>query len=146
MDKEVSFTATSASINFDLLRQYCIQPRTPKYDIKYKKVVQARKHKKKRINKKWLKRYGHRIITVTSKGWELTTNADGYLEFVRGENMTKTFCDCCKREIRSVEKRFSMIINSNCCKEMHVQDMCIDCYDQIKKVVTNAESWRKNSI
>ena len=28
------------------------------YDIQYVKVVQARKHKKKRINKKWLKRYG----------------------------------------------------------------------------------------
>ena len=30
------------------------------YDIQYVKIVQARKHKKKRINKKWLKRYGYK--------------------------------------------------------------------------------------
>ena len=30
------------------------------YNIKYIKIVQVRKHKKKRINKKWLKRYGYK--------------------------------------------------------------------------------------
>jgi hypothetical protein len=30
----------------------------------YKRVVQAKKHKKKRINKKWLKRYGYKEIDV----------------------------------------------------------------------------------
>lgn len=83
MDNEISFTATNAYINLDLLNQMCIQPRTHKYDIKYKKVVQARKHKKKRINKKWLKRYGYKMIHVTSKGWKLIVNSDGLLEFVK---------------------------------------------------------------
>lgn len=29
--------------------------------------IQARKHRQKRINKKWLKRYGHKIIEIPSK-------------------------------------------------------------------------------
>lgn len=60
--------------------------------------------------------------------------------------MIKTFCDCCKREIRDIEKRFSMRIIAGCHQEMHIQDMCIDCYDRIKQIVDKAEYWRKNSI
>ena len=84
MNKEISFTATNSFINLDLLRQMCGQIQPPKsYDIVYPKVVQARKHKKKRINKKWLKRYGYKTIHVTSKGWKLKTYADGSFEFVK---------------------------------------------------------------
>lgn len=32
------------------------------------RTYQARKHKKKRINKKWLKRYGMRIVEVQEHG------------------------------------------------------------------------------
>lgn len=52
------------------------------YDIQYVKIVQARKHKKKRINKKWLKRYGYKKVIVNSKGWNVKTHADGTVEFV----------------------------------------------------------------
>lgn len=38
------------------------------YDIQYIKIVQARKHRKKRINKKWLKRYGYKKVIINSKG------------------------------------------------------------------------------
>lgn len=31
------------------------------------KDVQARKHRKKRINKKWLKRYGHKAVPDDTK-------------------------------------------------------------------------------
>lgn len=31
------------------------------------KDVQARKHRKKRINKKWLKRYGHKTVPDDTK-------------------------------------------------------------------------------
>ena len=31
------------------------------------KDVQARRHKKKRINKKWLKRYGHKAVPDNNK-------------------------------------------------------------------------------
>ena len=52
-------------------------------DIQYVKVVQARKHKKKRINKKWLKRYGYKKVIVNSKGWNVKTHTDGTVEFVK---------------------------------------------------------------
>lgn len=53
------------------------------WDLEYTEYVQARKHKKKRINKKWLKRYGVIGIPVKSKGWEVTNYADGSFEFTK---------------------------------------------------------------
>lgn len=38
-----------------------------KYDIDYSIYVQVRKHKKKRINKKWAKRYGYKCVTKPLK-------------------------------------------------------------------------------
>lgn len=54
-----------------------------KYNFQIIKVKQARKHKKKRINKKWIKRYGYKQILVDCKGWKLETHTDGYYEFVK---------------------------------------------------------------
>lgn len=53
------------------------------YDIQYIKIVQVRKHKKRRINKKWAKRYGYKQIVVDSKGWKIKNNTDGSIEFVK---------------------------------------------------------------
>ena len=53
------------------------------YDIQYVKIVQARKHRKKRTNKKWLKRYGYKKVIVNSKGWNVKTHTDGTVEFVK---------------------------------------------------------------
>ena len=53
------------------------------YDIQYVKMIQARKHRKKRINKKWLKRYGYKKVIVNSKGWNVKTHTDGTVEFVK---------------------------------------------------------------
>ena len=53
------------------------------YNIQYIKIVQARKHKKRRINKKWLKRYVYKQITVESKGWKVKADTDGNIEFVK---------------------------------------------------------------
>ena len=53
------------------------------YDIQFIKFVQARKHKKKRINKKWLKRYGYKQMIVESKGWKVKTDTDGNVEFIK---------------------------------------------------------------
>ena len=55
------------------------------YDIQFVKIVQARKHRKKRINKKWLKKYGVKQIHVSSKGWKLHTHTDGTYEFVNNK-------------------------------------------------------------
>lgn len=54
-----------------------------KYNFQIMKVKQARKHKKKRINKKWIKRYGYKQILVDCKGWKLKTHTDGTYEFVK---------------------------------------------------------------
>ena len=53
------------------------------YDVQFIKLVQARKHKKRRIKKKWLKRYGNKQMIVESKGWKVKTNTDGNVEFVK---------------------------------------------------------------
>lgn len=53
------------------------------YDIQFIKFVQARKHKKRRINKKWLKRYGYKQITVESKGWKMKTDTNGNVELIK---------------------------------------------------------------
>lgn len=53
------------------------------YTIQYFKIVQTRKHKKKRINKKWIKRYGYKQIWFNSKGWKMKCYKDGTVEFVK---------------------------------------------------------------
>lgn len=53
------------------------------YDIQFQKIVQARKHKKRRINKKWLKRYGVKTVLVDTKGWMLKHCTDGTVEFIK---------------------------------------------------------------
>lgn len=53
------------------------------WDLQYTAFVQARRHKKKRINKKWLKRYGMKPIMAKSKGWKVNNYADGTFEFIK---------------------------------------------------------------
>ena len=45
------------------------------------KVVQTRTHKKKRINKKWKKRYGEKVIYETKKAKKLEVTVDRIIEF-----------------------------------------------------------------
>lgn len=54
-----------------------------KYDIQVLKVVQCRKHKKKRINKKWEKKYGYKQTYITMKGWKMRSNCNGEVEFTK---------------------------------------------------------------
>lgn len=53
------------------------------YDIQFIKLVQARKHKKKRINKKWIKRYGYKQKLFETKGWKIKTYTDDGIEFIK---------------------------------------------------------------
>lgn len=53
------------------------------YDMQFIKFVQTRKHKKRRINKKWLKRYGYKQMIVKCKGWKVKTDTNGDVEFVK---------------------------------------------------------------
>lgn len=43
-------------------------------DVTFKIPVQVRKHKKKRINKKWLKKYGVTMVEYTVKNARLEHN------------------------------------------------------------------------
>lgn len=53
-------------------------------DITVPILLQRRTHKKKRINKKWLKRYGYIVKHGTIKGCKMTMDTDGNVEFVSG--------------------------------------------------------------
>lgn len=53
------------------------------YDIKFVKYVQVRKHKKRRINKKWLKRYGYKQMIVECKGYKMKSDTNGNVEFIK---------------------------------------------------------------
>lgn len=65
----ISFTLEDAHFEPEVLEKLLSQnPLEPKYDINIKGnrevFVQARTHKKKRINKKWLKKYGLKAIYI----------------------------------------------------------------------------------
>ena len=66
-----NFTCENAMINVNLLAKLFTQEKSNTFDIQYTIMVQARKHKKKRINKKWLKRYGYKQQQMIANGWEL---------------------------------------------------------------------------
>ena len=55
------------------------------YKISVTKPVQRRKHKKRRINKKWLKKYGYKIQVDLRDGWHIKSYTDGHYEFAKGE-------------------------------------------------------------
>ena len=64
--------------------------------------------------------------------------------------MRKTYCDCCKREVKDVEQLFGMVLTKGRIEngrtvEVILDDMCIDCYEQIKHMIDNAELWRMSN-
>lgn len=79
---EITFELNEPSFSYDLLEQITTF-RPDFYTIEYTKYVQARKHKKKRISKKWLKRYGYKPVQVRTEGWKMRTYEDGSFEFVK---------------------------------------------------------------
>ena len=50
-------------------------------DAELPKVVQARTHKKRRINKKWAKRYGYKTIYETKRAKAMDVTIDNVVEF-----------------------------------------------------------------
>jgi hypothetical protein len=77
------FDATEETVGINKILGLDIAQMPDSYDVQYVKIVQARKHKEKRINKKWLKRYGYKTVIVNSKGWNVKTHTDGTVEFVK---------------------------------------------------------------
>jgi len=70
---EASFTCENVTINEKLLSELFLPKKSDTFDLQYTAMVQARRHKKKRINKKWLKRYGYKPMQIISKGWRIDT-------------------------------------------------------------------------
>ena len=84
-NRSASFTCENSCWNVELLDKY-FNISTPKeFDLEYNRniMIQTRWHKKKRVNKKWLKRYGMKpdTIKVIHKASELTYLPDGEIEF-----------------------------------------------------------------
>ena len=75
------------SVDIDTLLGIDVSHFPDKYAISTVHFVQARKHKKRRINKKWAKRYGYRQVIKKSKGWEIHMGTDGGFEFVKEEEL-----------------------------------------------------------
>lgn len=57
-----------------------------KYELVFKRQVQSKCHRKKRINKKWLKRYGYRNVEVHISEASVSTT-----ESIEGGPVTWTF-------------------------------------------------------
>lgn len=55
------------------------------YSILLTKPIQRRRHKKKRINKKLLKKYGYKLLVDYKDNWRIKSYKDGTYEFVKGE-------------------------------------------------------------
>lgn len=72
-----SFSCEMTLAGLDCLRYKPFVP-AEKFSIEYNVeiLVQARWHKKKRINKKWLKRYGMKVDTVRMKATARTLSYD----------------------------------------------------------------------
>lgn len=77
------FDATEETVGINKILGLDIAQTPDFYDVQYVKIVQPRKHKEKRINKKWLKRYGYKTVIVNSEGLDVKTHTDGTVEFVK---------------------------------------------------------------
>lgn len=78
----ITFSA-ECEINDELWKKIMPTNLGEPWEISYLEIVQARKHRKKRINKKWLKKYGYKQQLVKSKGWRISCHPDGTFEFIK---------------------------------------------------------------
>lgn len=84
---EITISLTDPIENEDLFKALGVDiSNVPdKYSIFLTKLIQRRKHKKKRINKKWLKKYGYKLSVDYKDGWRIKSYKDGTFEFAKGE-------------------------------------------------------------
>jgi hypothetical protein len=67
----MNFQVDDVSVNKEVFNKLCAAYKKPKFNLECKMMVQRRKHRKKRINKKWAKRYGYKPITVRLRDIEI---------------------------------------------------------------------------
>ena len=81
-NQEFSCTMTSAFNKDILLDLLGVSKEPPKYRVEFPiGKVQRRKHKKRRINKKWAKKYGYKDIMVSGELNQIATNDNGESKF-----------------------------------------------------------------
>ena len=79
--KPVEFSC-EASIDFDLFRKLCgidVGKNNNNWSMLFTKKEQIRKHKKRRINKKWAKKYGFRDVVIPLGSFTITEE-NGWIE------------------------------------------------------------------
>lgn len=83
--REISFEMSNSEINRDIWVELGIdKTKIPdEYTVQWVEMVQARRHRKKRINKKWLKRYGYKQVVGKGHGLKLKIYTDGTFAFVK---------------------------------------------------------------
>ena len=78
---EMTFTMT-ATFDDNLINDLLgIDAALSNFSISYATKVQAKKHRKWRTNKKWLKRYGYKEVVVESDGWHIKESGEGMVTF-----------------------------------------------------------------
>ena len=85
LNKSASFTCEASSIDLDLLNDMSPLMPPDKFTLQYyiNIMIQKRWHKKARVNKKWLKRYGMKpdTVKVIMDAAPLDHMSDGSFEF-----------------------------------------------------------------
>lgn len=83
---EMTFTMTSAFDNNLINDLLGIDVALGNFSFSYTTKVQAKKHRKWRTNKKWLKRYGYKEVVVDSDGWSVKESGGGMVTFEKVVN------------------------------------------------------------
>ena len=78
---EMTFTMTSTLDDDDIKKILGIGNPPSDFSISYTTIVQAKKHRKWRTNKKWLKRYGYKDVVIESDGWNVKESGGGEVTF-----------------------------------------------------------------
>ena len=60
---------------------------TTMQEVDIPKLVQARTHKKRRINKKWAQKYGQKVVYVKTRAKVADITVDNVIEFCREKNL-----------------------------------------------------------
>lgn len=83
-DMELSFTLDQPQVTKDLFEKLCgFSSNNDHWDIEYQIPVRARRHKKRRIDKKWLKRYGWKMVKKYAKNMHIMHKTDDTFEFIK---------------------------------------------------------------
>ena len=102
-DKAVEFEVMG-DINIEILTKNLTEP-DPRFTLEFPIIKQIRKHKKRRINKKWLKRYGIKKESIKIDNMTIRTESDGTFIITKDNEKGEKYESC--RRIIETNKRKS---------------------------------------